>query len=673
MHSPPPNSAPDPGPSRSRRLRRRAGLAAALAAPLLAAPLLSAPPAMARPAFAGTPALALPGGQLVLSGVRGVRGRAETITLRNKGTAPLTVTRLAFVGPSAAGFAIAAAPKLPFVLPAGGTAGVAVAVQSAATGVLAAALAVASNDPAAPNQGLALRGLVLGDAGAEPSLQQILDTWRIPLATGDPNKADIFLPTTAPLGDEVIAPMFVKAGAGPVTVSPLAAYSGYPVEPTARLAWSPAGMRGFDFDVLGVPAGQARTLQLHPTGTPSFEPGAGPFSIAAAFPGSARTVAQDDPLNAGNGGLGHAVRVYPFRAPDGKVDPNAFVLAAEDSAKSTAANCCEWNDLVVVVRNVRRLELVGRNTEGVPFRDRLAVQAVAGAPNPAYTVRATAAYRLTNVGATPRTVLSATVAGPFQLSKLVFPVTVPPGGKLDLAVKLVATSAPKGRAGTLTITTNDPLRPVRTVGLGGTWQPAARGDNEPTLTDIVNGALGFGTAILKPGQWPNTKGARVPIGEEVLTTGFRQADPARRVLLQQLAGFSDTEETIERYPLSAHSCKAAAERCKTLLQQVAADSQTLMPRKSSAGKLVAAETTFTSTAPFALRVGGEDQNDKVNSGYYDLKFGCKKGCGHHVRVWPARDAGGHLIPDSYLVATDVLGINMDFQDAVYLISNVRPV
>ena len=71
-----------------------------------------------------------------------------------------------------------------------------------------------------------VRGLALAAATSEPSLQQILDTYQIPDSTGDPTPADIYLPTTAPLGDEVTVQAFAKAGAGPVTVTPLAVYTG---------------------------------------------------------------------------------------------------------------------------------------------------------------------------------------------------------------------------------------------------------------------------------------------------------------------------------------------------------------------------------------------------------------------------------------------------------------
>jgi hypothetical protein len=46
--------------------------------------------------------------------------------------------------------------------------------------------------------------------------------------------------------------------------------------------------------------------------------------------------------------------------------------------------------------------------------------------------------------------------------------------------------------------------------------------------------------------------------------------------------------------------------------------------------------------------------------------------GHHVRFWPARDAKGALIPNTWIMGMDYLGINYDYQDNVYVVQNMRP-
>jgi len=53
-----------------------------------------------------------------------------------------------------------------------------------------------------------------------------------------------------------------------------------------------------------------------------------------------------------------------------------------------------------------------------------------------------------------------------------------------------------------------------------------------------------------------------------------------------------------------------------------------------------------------------------------------------VRVWPAYDRQGNLIPDTYIAAQDFAGtemtpsisstVNFDYQDNVYLLTNLKP-
>jgi len=43
-----------------------------------------------------------------------------------------------------------------------------------------------------------------------------------------------------------------------------------------------------------------------------------------------------------------------------------------------------------------------------------------------------------------------------------------------------------------------------------------------------------------------------------------------------------------------------------------------------------------------------------------------------VRFWPARDRAGNRIADSWLVSMDYSGINYDYNDNVYLVTNMKP-
>ena len=43
-----------------------------------------------------------------------------------------------------------------------------------------------------------------------------------------------------------------------------------------------------------------------------------------------------------------------------------------------------------------------------------------------------------------------------------------------------------------------------------------------------------------------------------------------------------------------------------------------------------------------------------------------------MRIWPVRDRAGAIVPSTYLVAMDYSGINYDYNDNVYLVSNMKP-
>src|SRR6202008_3443213 len=46
---------------------------------------------------------------------------------------------------------------------------------------------------------------------------------------------------------------------------------------------------------------------------------------------------------------------------------------------------------------------------------------------------------------------------------------------------------------------------------------------------------------------------------------------------------------------------------------------------------------------------------------------------HHVRAYPMRNPDGTTVPDTYLVTTEEITSNQDYQDIVLIVSNVRAV
>ena len=94
-----------------------------------------------------------------------------------------------------------------------------------------------------------LRGLGKQGLGGnnEPSLQQILDTYGIPVSVGDQNPATTALNLPAGrtyadlLGDEVSLPQFQRAGNGNVTLEVLAVYGPEANDPIVSFGWYESG------------------------------------------------------------------------------------------------------------------------------------------------------------------------------------------------------------------------------------------------------------------------------------------------------------------------------------------------------------------------------------------------------------------------------------------------
>src|SRR5207237_6275389 len=120
--------------------------------------------------------------------------------------------------------------------------------------IRSAALQIKSNDPDTPVMTVTLRGLGTSGTGGtnEPSLQKVFDLYQIPITVGDSNPSDVYLddPPVTP-NDELTIQQFRKAGDGPVTITPLAAFGvGSSTAPTPRFGYYTPGDRYDTTDAL---------------------------------------------------------------------------------------------------------------------------------------------------------------------------------------------------------------------------------------------------------------------------------------------------------------------------------------------------------------------------------------------------------------------------------------
>jgi glucose/arabinose dehydrogenase len=271
----------------------------------------------------------------------------RTVHVENTGSTSATVTALTLGGAQAARFALVSPPSLPRALVAGASFDVGVRLVATTAAVADATLTITSTgDPT--SRVISLRGLGIG--ADEPSLQRILDTWRINASVGDPDPATSDMPIGGLLGQEVTAQRFTRAAPGNVTIVALASF--VPTGPAGvltRMGWIPAGTPGSVNALFTVGNDQASRLGPDVVGARSFDPGTAAFSFRSVWPSNSDAVVyQEDALNTFPNAFPHHVRTYPLRDAVGTIVANAYVMGFE--AITAAA---DEQDIVMIVRNVR--------------------------------------------------------------------------------------------------------------------------------------------------------------------------------------------------------------------------------------------------------------------------------------------------------------------------------
>ena len=364
----------------------------------------------------------------------------------------------------------------------------------------------------------------------------------------------------------------------------------------------------------------------------------------------------------------HKVRFFPLRDKSGAVVPNAYIAAFEEF--DTAFDS---NDIVVVLRNVKPAasgpEIGLENLDGTSFTDRLTFSRIqnpdntaAGKPNNLF--HDTAKLRIRNTGT------SALVLNSLTLNNAFFQLVNPPaagtsiaaGSSLDLTVKFVSTTGDM-KLGTLTINSNDSDEPGTVVELAGFWQSRNEGNQEPLLQEVFN-TFGYKTQAVYPGETLSQGGRIIRTGDEVLSPYWLRSDTSR----PSPSGRSPPTTPRATPPRSTGSTRAArpTRRCTS---PTACQAQTFLPTKDTAGTQPA-YALFSPAAgqAFGWKVDGEYSDPAKNK----IPVGQPQDQGHHVRFWVA-PTGPRDHPRTYLMSMDYAGINYDYNDNTYLISNVRPV
>ena len=283
--------------------------------------------------------------ELIFSTTQAAMSAPQTLTLHNTSNSPLSITALNFGGANASAFGLSGAPALPITLAAGQSADVKVDFSpQGAVGALQGSLQVVTDSG---STSLGLHGLsARGEQGdLEPPLQQIVNTLGYNINVG--SSALILGTGSALMGDEVSAPMFQKAGSGPVIMRAVARYSpddlldfGYYVSGSSNLK---------TVGTVALKQDQSLNPALTPGSGSSFDPGSASFGFFAGRTSYANYPSYtDDSLNTGP--TKHAARIYPLKDRAGVPIANSYLVAFEPSTNG------DYNDYVFVVQNVKPLQ-----------------------------------------------------------------------------------------------------------------------------------------------------------------------------------------------------------------------------------------------------------------------------------------------------------------------------
>ncbi|HEV7806177.1 MAG TPA: malectin domain-containing carbohydrate-binding protein [Solirubrobacteraceae bacterium] len=274
--------------------------------------------------------------------------------------------------------------------------------------------------------------------------------------------------------------------------------------------------------------------------------------------------------------------------------------------------------------------------------------------------------RISNIGGSALKINSLTITGPWSLvSPPSMPATIAAGGRLDVALRFMAQST-NVHMGSLTIRSSDAAAPTKVVVLAGWWQSVSEGGKEPSLATIVNTEFSYRTTLLYSGQTLNRQGRIETAGEEVLSPYWTRVDTTKPVSVRQLAAFHTQGNTAT---IRWHARGSTA--LSSIFTHAGAEGQSFLPHLNANPAFAAG--SLSPAGSFGIRIDTEWSDESKNSQTADLNNGCVAPCGHHVRFWPARDRSGARIAGSWIVAMDYAGINYDYQDNVYLLSNLKPV
>jgi fibronectin type 3 domain-containing protein/regulation of enolase protein 1 (concanavalin A-like superfamily) len=641
---------------------------------------------------------------MVFNAVKGSSASpTETLTLTDTGTTALTLgsggVQLANDPSSptadAARFTIVNASSIPATLSPGQSFGLQLNYKATAVGTNAALLNLTSSDSVNPLQTVSLHGIGTAGLGGtnQPSLARILQSYDIPTLVGEgPNDANAATDAIYPeppdaSTQEVALQRLVQAGPGPVTINVLASFTAAATQPFTLGYYTPGNPSNKN-ELFSTLSTESQSVFIHPQGTTSFDLGGAAFGLYFVSNikdnGANRIGYTEDALNTWDTTDSRKFRFFPMETPNGTVVPNTYIMT---TTEWNAPIGYDFTNVVAIISNVTAAPGAAgpvmslQNTNALPDSNTMIFNRIQDQnPTLGDQVHDTGVMQITNTGASPLVITSVALntSSWTLLNAPTFPLSIAAGAIYNLTLQFTAQNEPSHSfnetdspdypnggglyTGSFTINSNDPTTPNKTIQLAGWWSQQSEHDNEPSLQTLVNLMAGWDTSINPTPISELTESmtsATTPTyyGEEVVSPYWAEADTDFPVTVQQLDSFhtEGNTATLSWFTQGSSSLKK--------LYVTSPDyGQTLFPFANG----VSATATFSTTSAFGFNDDGMSSDDtKNNFGY---------GNEHDVRFFPMRDASGNLVPNTYIMAMDYPSTlqNFDFNDNVYIVSNIHP-
>lgn len=270
------------------------------------------------------------------------------------------------------------------------------------------------------------------------------------------------------------------------------------------------------------------------------------------------------------------------------------------------------------------------------------------------------------------------------------PFNLNPGASINVSVQFApqrqSVSTPTGVTDTLngenyaslSITSNDPDQGIATVNLAGLNAGDYEGPREPSLAEITR-TFGYGIDI---GTEHDPLISSKILGDEVYSPYWVRANASENVELFPLAVYSARSDV----PHDSVDFRIKGTTKNNLIYLLAGrndddnvpgsndlsggENQKLLPKIMTnpfSDSLAPTSNTvdFSPSGPFTLKRGTGFVDDNLN--------GPAKT--HGFRIYAMRDGDGVIVPDTWLVSTDIgtnVGRNGDYQDDVWVMKNAKP-